>query len=43
MWTVFDPDHKKERYETVFPQDKMAFALGEQMRMALGRNENDPE
>lgn len=31
MWTVFAPDHKKERYETLFPQDKIAFILGEQM------------
>ena len=31
-WTVFDPAHKKERHETVFPEDKKnAFALGEQM------------
>ena len=31
-WTMFDPEHKKERYETVFPEDKKkAFALGEQM------------
>ena len=31
-WTMFDPEHKKERHETVFPKDKKkAFALGEQM------------
>ena len=31
-WTMFDPEHKKERHETVFPEDQMrAFALGEQM------------
>ena len=31
-WTMFDPAHKKERHETVFPEDeKKAFALGEQM------------
>ena len=31
-WTMFDPEHKKERHETVFPEDKKkAFALGEQM------------
>ena len=31
-WTMFDPGHKKERRETVFPEDKKkAFALGEQM------------
>ena len=31
-WTMFDPEHKKERHETVFPEDqKRAFALGEQM------------
>ena len=31
-WTMFDSEHKKERYETVFPEDKKkAFALGEQM------------
>ena len=31
-WTMFDPEHKKERHETVFPDDtKKAFALGEQM------------
>ena len=31
-WTLFDPEHKKERHETVFPDDtKKAFALGEQM------------
>ena len=31
-WTIFDPEHKKERHETVFPEDKKkALALGEQM------------
>ena len=31
-WTMFDPEHKKERHETVFPEDiKKAYALGEQM------------
>ena len=31
-WTMFNPDHKKERHETVFPQDKQkAFNLGAQM------------
>ena len=31
-WTMFDPEHKKERHETVFPENrKKAFALGEQM------------
>ena len=31
-WTMFDPKHKKERHETVFPEDqKKAFALGAQM------------
>ena len=31
-WTMFDPAHKKERHEKVFPEDKKkAFALGEQM------------
>ena len=31
-WTMFDPQHKKQRHETVFPEDKKkAFALGEQM------------
>ena len=31
-WTMFDPGHKKERHEKVFPEDKKkAFALGEQM------------
>ena len=31
-WTVFDPGHKKERHEAVFPEDKKkAFALGERM------------
>ena len=34
-WTMFDPEHKKQRHETVFPEDKKkAFALGE--RMAKG-------
>ena len=34
-WTMFDPGHKKERHEKVFPEDKKkAFALGE--RMASG-------
>ena len=29
---MFDPEHKKERHEKVFPKDKKkAFALGEQM------------
>ena len=31
-WTMFNPEHKKERHEKVFPEDKKkAFALGEQM------------
>jgi len=31
-WTMFDPEHKKERHEKVFPEDKKkAFVLGEQM------------
>ena len=31
-WTMFNPEHKQERHETVFPEDKKkAFALGGQM------------
>ena len=31
-WTMFDPGHKKERHEKVFPEDKKkAFALGAQL------------
>ncbi len=31
-WTMFNPDAKKERHETVFPEDKQkAFNLGAQM------------
>jgi len=31
-WTMFNPDAKKERHETVFPEDKpKAFNLGAQM------------
>ena len=31
-WTMFNPEHKQERHETVFPEDKKkAFALGERM------------
>ena len=31
-WTMFDSEHKKQRHETVFPEDKKkAFALGEEM------------
>lgn len=31
-WTMFDPEAKKDRHETVFPEDKKkAFALGKQM------------
>ena len=31
-WTMFDPEHKKQRHKTVFPEDqKKAFALGAQM------------
>ena len=31
-WTMFDPKHKMERHETVFPEDKRkAFALGGRM------------
>ena len=31
-WTIFDPEHKKERHEKVFPEDKKkAFALGAEM------------
>ena len=31
-WTMFDPEHKKQRHETVFPEDKKrAFVLGGQM------------
>ncbi len=31
-WTMFNPEHKKQRHETVFPEDqKKAFALGAEM------------
>lgn len=31
-WTMFNPEHKKERHQAVFPEDKKkAFALGGQM------------
>ena len=31
-WTMFNPEHKKERHETVFPEDKKkAFILGAEM------------
>ena len=31
-WTMFDPEHKKQRHERVFPEDKKkAFALGAEM------------
>ena len=31
-WTMFDPEVKKERHETVFPEErKKAFSLGVQM------------
>lgn len=31
-WTMFNPKHKQEHHEVVFPEDKkMAFSLGEQM------------
>ena len=31
-WTMFNPEHKKERHEAVFPEDrKKAFALGGQL------------
>ncbi len=31
-WTMFDPEHKKKRHETVFPKDKeKAFSMGKQM------------
>ena len=31
-WTMFHPEHKKQRHETVFPEDqKKAFALGAEM------------
>ena len=31
-WTMFDPEHKKQRHAAVFPEDKKkAFTLGEQM------------
>lgn len=31
-WTMFNPEHKQERHETVFPEDKKkAFALGSEM------------
>ena len=31
-WTMFEPEHKKERHETVFPENRQkAFTLGEQM------------
>ena len=39
-WTMFDPEHKKERHEKVFPEDmKKAFALGEQMASNPWMNE----
>jgi len=32
QWTMFDPEAKKERHETVFPQEKQkAFSLGSEM------------
>lgn len=32
IWTMFNPEAKKQRHEAVFPEDKKkAFALGEQM------------
>ena len=35
-WTMFNPEHKKERHETVFPEDKKhAFTLGEQMASGI--------
>ena len=35
-WIMFDPEHKKVRHETVFPEDKMkAFSSGEQMVTGL--------
>ena len=35
-WTMFDPEHKKERHEKVFPEDKKrAFVLGEQMASGI--------
>ena len=35
-WTMFDPAHKKERHETVFPEDKKkAFALGEEIASSI--------
>ena len=30
-WTMFNPEHKEERHETVFPEDKKTFALGAEM------------
>ena len=31
-WTMFNPEHKKQRHETVFPEDqKKAFSLGAEM------------
>ena len=31
-WTMFNPEHKKQRHETVFPEDKKkAFIMGEEM------------
>ncbi len=31
-WTMFDPEARKQRHETVFPEDKKkAFSLGQQM------------
>ena len=31
-WTMFDPAHKQQRHEQVFPEDRQkAFAMGEQM------------
>ena len=31
-WTMFDPEHKQQRHEAVFPEDrKKAFALGAEM------------
>lgn len=39
-WTMFNPDQKKQRHETVFPEDqKKAFALGEQMVTCPWMNE----
>ena len=40
-WSLFDPEEKKRRHETVFPEEcRRAFSMGEKLAMQSGVTHN---